>query len=73
MLAVTMRLQSRRVHIFAGFSNKEKYVQNVIQVNDADMPLPSPALIGCQHFKLYCYYWSETFPVLILTEAYLQC
>lgn len=43
-----------------------------MQVNDADMALSSPALISCQHFKLLCSYWSQTSPVLILTEAYLQ-
>lgn len=31
-----------------------------MQVTDADMPLSSPALISCQHFKLRCSYSSET-------------
>lgn len=43
-----------------------------MQLNDADMPLSPPALINCQHFKLHCSYWSETSPVFILTEAYIQ-
>lgn len=58
-----MWLKCRKVNIFAEFSDKEQYIQNVIQVNDADMPLSSSALISCQ---------SEISPVLILTEAYLQ-
>lgn len=31
-----------------------------MQVTDADMPLSSPALISCQHFKLHCSCSSET-------------